>query len=196
MRRMIVWVLLIALTLVALPAQAHTEKELTAWLMEFERMKSETPVPSRPSLAFPIVSGWNALLEDMRDRHPCSEVLDTPCSTVASTRHEEPSSNSGSTNRGMGSNVEQWRSLVEAYFGANATNTALCLMKYESGGNPTAQNPSGASGLMQVMPFWASKFGYSTNDLFIPEVNLEIAAALYRADGWGHWSPWNRGLCR
>ena len=98
----------------------------------------------------------------------------------------------------MGSGeVERWRSLVSVYFHEPAAvDTALCLMVYESGGNPGAFNSSsGASGLMQVLKSWASKFGYSPADLFIPEVNLEISAILYYSDGWGHWSPYNRGLC-
>ena len=97
---------------------------------------------------------------------------------------------------GMGSDVEQWRSLVTSYFGTDLADTALCLMQHESGGNPNAQNPnSGASGLMQVLPSWAGKFGYAESDLFIPDVNLTISKALYDDGGWGHWEPWNRGEC-
>ena len=92
--------------------------------------------------------------------------------------------------------VDQWRGLVESFFGAE-TDTALCLMGYESEGNPNAYNrSSGASGLMQVLASWAPKFGYHPRDLFDPVVNLKISAALYADGGWGHWSPWNRGLCR
>ena len=92
--------------------------------------------------------------------------------------------------------VEDWRGLVESFFG-DETDTALCLMGYESEGNPNAYNrSSGASGLMQVLASWAPKFGYQPGDLFDPAVNLKIAAALYANGGWGHWSPWNRGLCR
>jgi soluble lytic murein transglycosylase-like protein len=99
-------------------------------------------------------------------------------------------------NTGMGSDVEQWRSLVTSYFGANLTDTALCLMSFESGGNPGAQNPSsGASGLMQVLPSWADTFGVTRDALFDPATNLNISRALYDDGGWGHWSPWNRGEC-
>lgn len=102
--------------------------------------------------------------------------------------------------------VEAWRPLVAGHFGdlgPEAVNTVLCLMGYESAGDPSAQNPtSGASGLMQVMPSWAPKFGVSRADLFRPEINLFIARALYDeaesrgVDGWRHWSPYLRGHCR
>lgn len=92
------------------------------------------------------------------------------------------------------SGVEQWRDLVSGY-GWNA-DIALCLMDFESGGNPDAYNDSsGASGLMQVLASWADNFGYSPADLFDPVVNLDISYALYVDGGWSHWSPWNRGEC-
>jgi hypothetical protein len=90
--------------------------------------------------------------------------------------------------------VEQWRPLVESY--AWNVDVALCLMWYESRGDPNAQNPSsGASGLMQVLPSWADNFGVMPADLFDPVVNLNISFALYVDGGWSHWSPWNRGEC-
>ncbi|HLF43231.1 MAG TPA: lytic transglycosylase domain-containing protein [Acidimicrobiia bacterium] len=101
--------------------------------------------------------------------------------------------------RGMGSDVEQWRSLVDAHFGdlgAVAVETALCLMARESGGNPTARNvSSGATGLMQVLPSWAPRFGLTRSDLEDPEINLWVSRQLYDDGGWGHWSPYNRGEC-
>jgi membrane-bound lytic murein transglycosylase MltF len=93
--------------------------------------------------------------------------------------------------------VEQWRPLVATYFGdiPGAVDICLCLMARESGGNPDAYNPSGASGLMQVLSGWADNFGYTPADLFNPSVNLAIARALYDDGGWKHWSPWLRGAC-
>jgi len=169
----------------SLPAQAHSEDELTAWLDSYEQMRDYDVADSLPS------EDWDLVLDSMRDRHPCSVVLDTACPVTVPRKHVDP------VHRGMGGNVEQWRGLVEAYFGAEATNTALCLMQHESGGAPDAYNSSsGASGLMQVLSSWAPKFGYAPADLFDPAVNLEISAALYRDGGWKHWSPWKRGECR
>ena len=104
---------------------------------------------------------------------------------------------SPSADTGMGSGVEQWRSLVTSYFGdVGGTEVALCLMGHESGGNPNATNPSsGASGLMQVLPSWADTFGVTRDALYDPATNLSISRALYDDGGWGHWSPWNRGEC-
>lgn len=86
----------------------------------------------------------------------------------------------------QGSDVEQWRSLVAAHF--TNVDYALCIVKYESGGNPNAYNPSGASGLFQVMDWWAPAFGYVPSDLFNPEINVLLAAKIYADYGWGAWN--------
>ena len=97
----------------------------------------------------------------------------------------------------IGAGPAQWGPLVAAYFRIEDVPRALCLMGHESRGDPRAINPtSGASGLMQVMPFWAARFGYSAADLLDPMVNLEIAAWIRDYQGWTAWSPYKRGLCR
>ena len=95
------------------------------------------------------------------------------------------------------SGVDRWGPLVASYFRPEDVAQALCLMELESAGDPEARNPvSGASGLMQVMPFWAGHFGYTTSDLLDPWTNLEIAAVIRDQQGWGAWSPYVRGMCR
>lgn len=96
-----------------------------------------------------------------------------------------------------GSGVDRWGTLVASYFQPEDVARALCLMELESAGDAEARNPtSGASGLMQVMPFWAGHFGYNTSDLFNPWINLEIAAGILDKQGWDAWSPYGRGMCR
>jgi hypothetical protein len=93
--------------------------------------------------------------------------------------------------------VRRWAPLVSAYFRADDIDRALCLMEHESGGDHRARNTSsGAAGLMQVMPFWAGHFGYSTKDLYEPAVNLRVASLILDKQGWRAWSPFVRGLCR
>jgi hypothetical protein len=95
------------------------------------------------------------------------------------------------------SGVERWGPLVATYFQPEDVERTLCLMDFESSGDPEARNPiSGASGLMQVMPFWADHFGYDTDALFDPQVNLEISAWIRDRHGWNAWSPYRRGSCR
>jgi soluble lytic murein transglycosylase-like protein len=95
------------------------------------------------------------------------------------------------------SDVSQWLPLVAGHFNPEDVETALCLIGFESGGNPNARNQSsGASGLMQILPSWAPKFGVSREDLFKPEINLYIARQLKDDGGWRHWSPYKRGECR
>jgi hypothetical protein len=98
---------------------------------------------------------------------------------------------------GMGDDPEQWRNLVAFYFAPEDVDRAVCLMGHESGGNPEARNPtSDAAGLMQVMPFWAKRHGYDYDMLFNPAVNLWLASRIRDEQGWGAWTPYQRGECR
>ncbi len=98
-----------------------------------------------------------------------------------------------STNTG----VERWRGAVETYFPPGAVDTALCLMWFESKGDPNALSYANSRGLMQIhAPSWADVYGVTYNALYDPATNLRIAADLYLKDGWVHWNPWNRGECR
>jgi hypothetical protein len=126
-----------------------------------------------------LTVGLLAELVDMRQRHPW--YWDDPDLAPEVGR-------AGSTFRGMGSDVEQWRPLVEAFFPADQVEKGLCVIRLESGGNRDARNPSSsARGLWQVLGSWASKFGYEPDDLYDPIINTEIAAALYADGGWSHW---------
>ncbi|MGH8951850.1 MAG: transglycosylase SLT domain-containing protein [Acidimicrobiia bacterium] len=95
--------------------------------------------------------------------------------------------------------VEQWRSLVAAYFPSNRVDEALAVLQCESLGDPDAYNPySGASGLFQFLPStWAStspKAGFSGASAFDPEANVGTAAWLanrYQELGQGFWAPWS-----
>lgn len=179
---LLVWMLFFT----CVPAEAHTDEELADWQTEWVDR-------ARLGLTSDLIAEW----QDMYGRHLCQ--LAEICPTEA--RHS-PSGDAGGASggsgvyRGMGSNVEQWRGLVAAYFRAEDVDRALCLMNYESGGNPDAYNPSGASGLMQVMPFWAASWGLPSSALFDPDTNLQLAAYIRDSQGWTAWSPYNRGLCR
>lgn len=167
--------LLVAASLV-LPIHAHTQVELEEWLAQWK-------VQAVNELDAGMMEEWH----DMRHRHRWffeEEVI-----------HPEPTDLHAvgfvvappSVNTGMGSNVEQWRGLVAAYFPADQVDHALRVMACESGGNPWAYNRSGASGLMQVLASWADNFGYQPSDLFDPDINLYVASLLYYDGGWGHW---------
>ena len=107
---------------------------------------------------------------------------------------EEPITLRPLLDRGMGGNVEQWRTLVAQYFQPEQVDTMLCLMQHESGGNPNADNPnSSAAGLFQIMGFWWDKYGGNTYD---PETNVALARVIYDQQGYGAWNPYGRGLCR
>lgn len=159
----------------ALPANAHTRSELDTWVEDWET-----------SADYGLSADLLTDMADMTARHPWYfDPQPTP-----STR-----SVSSSTDRGMGSNVEQWHGLVSQYF--TDVDTALCLIHYESGGNPDAKNPrSTARGLFQILAsLWAPHFGVTYEQLYDPETNVRLAAQIYAQQGWGAWSPYNRGLC-
>jgi soluble lytic murein transglycosylase-like protein len=144
-----------------LAASAHTETELDAWRTGWQE-KAQT------GLTVALVDEWR----DMALRHrpvPAEATSTDRAQPVAST--------------GMGSGVEQWRPLVAVYF-PGEVDTALRIMACESGGNPNAYNPSGASGLMQVMAFW---FNHHGGDPFDPDNNLRVAALVRAEQGWGAW---------
>jgi soluble lytic murein transglycosylase-like protein len=102
-----------------------------------------------------------------------------------------------SVNRGMGSDVEQWLPLVAGHFsdlGQEGVDQAMRIMACESGGNTHARNPrSTATGLMQIMySVWGPEFGFSRDDLEVPEINLWVARQVYEIQGWDAWSCWRR----
>jgi Transglycosylase SLT domain len=98
---------------------------------------------------------------------------------------------------GMGDDPERWRGVAAFYFAPEDVDRVICLIGFESGGNPAAVNPtSGAAGLMQVMPFWAARHDYEQDLLFNPAVNLWIASQIRDEQGWGAWTPYQRGECR
>ena len=95
--------------------------------------------------------------------------------------------------------VEQWRSLVQAFFPSSRVEEALRIIDCESNGDPNAYNPySGASGLFQFLPStWAStapKAGYPNSSPFEPEANVASAAWLanrYQELGLYYWQAWS-----
>jgi hypothetical protein len=93
--------------------------------------------------------------------------------------------------RGVGTNWEQWRPLVQAYFPEDQVDTAVCIIQHESGGNPWAINPSSATGLFQVKSSIWGGFG----NLEDPTTNAVAALYIYQTYGWTAWSAYNRGKC-
>jgi hypothetical protein len=162
----------------AVPAQAHSEDELADWVTDWH-----TAVNTRGGTLSPRLI---AEYKSMHGRHRCSKVLGTPCPEKTSRRSEHLIPYNG-----MGSGVEQWRSLVEVYFGGN-TDRALRVMACESGGNSNAANPSSsASGLFQFLAStWERVTGENyPGSVFNGESNIRAAAKL--SNGGSDWSQWS-----
>lgn len=97
------------------------------------------------------------------------------------------------------SGVERWRPLVEQYFPADAVDRMLCLMGYESGGDPQAENAtSSATGLFQILhSLWGPVFGVSVrSEWWDPDLNVRSARQIWDRQGYWAWAPYTRGLCR
>ena len=95
--------------------------------------------------------------------------------------------------------VERWRDLVTeavTHYGGSVphdVNRMLWIMQCESGGDPSAANPSGASGLFQQMSTWwesrARAAGFQGASPFDPRANTYVSSYLiYRSsNSWHHW---------
>lgn len=195
-----------------LPAGAHSDQELDDWLVAYgERNTVALGLQFMSLEALDREELWAFLLFDMQERHPCRRVMGTwteeDCVTVRAARVPAPTRSSvvPSASSGMGSGVEQWRSMVAAYFPGDQVERALCIMSHESGGNPNAKNSrSTAAGLFQflrstwdgMVPAEVSGGSYDSGQVYVAEANVRSAAWLLGAAGWSQWSPYNRGLCR
>lgn len=165
MRKAVLAILLAVL--LPLPASGHSIEEIEAWETDwFSRVEEQDFVLS-------IELAEEAA--DFRSRHRWYFYPKPVEARVAPVAYSGP----------IG--VEQWRSKVALYFPDDQVDRALRVMACESGGNPSAYNRSGASGLMQVLSSWADNFGYQPADLFDPDTNLYIASLLYFDGGWRHW---------
>ena len=88
----------------------------------------------------------------------------------------------------------EWVPLLQAHSPGWDISHFQRIMFRESRCDPSARNPSGASGLMQIMPFWANgghlrHCGISSRtDLFDPAKNVCGAAHIYRTQGINAWS--------
>jgi len=61
----------------------------------------------------------------------------------------------------------------------------------ESGGDPAAKNPSGASGLWQIMPSHTSDPGWSFGtNYFDPATNARMAEFVYKKQGYQAWTTY------
>lgn len=165
---------------------SHPSPEVIVEQHPLSRTSLVTATPIEASLQPVLVSEPEAEPEP----EPVEEAVAESESSQSPAPEPEPTSHS--------SGVEQWRGLVAAYFSSGKVETAMCIMHYESRGDPGATNPSsGAAGLFQFIPStWNDMVpDEMAGDVYDPETNVRAAAWLQGAAGWSQWSPYNRGLC-
>lgn len=106
--------------------------------------------------------------------------------TVVSDTAPPPTSPPAAPQPPLQGGVERWRDLVSAY--SWDVDRMLRIMACESGGNPHATNPSGATGLLQVMtPLWSTEFGYTPSELLDPGINVAVAYQVWLRQSYGAW---------
>mmetsp|Transcript_11328 Transcript_11328/g.39468 ORF Transcript_11328/g.39468 Transcript_11328/m.39468 type:complete len:560 (-) Transcript_11328:178-1857(-) len=86
------------------------------------------------------------------------------------------------------------KKLVEATF-SHDHNVWLCIAHAESSYEPHARNPSGATGLFQIMPSHCGEpgcpgHGNCVHDLEDPQVNARCAKHVYESQGFGAWTTY------
>lgn len=172
---------MVVLLFIPTPSYAHSGHQLDEFVDDWTGRVSEQGLQ------------WELVLEylDMAERHPWYfQYQEPPSPAPSNPLVTSPSTSTPATSRNMGSNSEQWRGLVAAYFPANQVDMAICIIRYESGGNPDAKNPrSSARGLFQILAsLWAPYYGVSYDDLYNPEINTRIAAGIWGDHGWGAWN--------
>lgn len=92
---------------------------------------------------------------------------------------------------GLGGACAQWSAnALAAGWSSSQWPTLDRIMYRESRCQPGAHNPSGATGLLQIMPMWADDCGGSPGDLYDPGFNLRCGRHVYRVQGWGAWSTY------
>lgn len=91
--------------------------------------------------------------------------------------------------------VDRWRPLLEILFPAEEVDTALCIIRHESRGDPDADNPrSSATGLFQILAgHWGDHYGVTETQLRDPYLNVFLARDIWEQSGWLAWTT--RHLC-
>ena len=86
--------------------------------------------------------------------------------------------------------VDRWRPLVQQHFPADEVETALCIIRYESAGDPAADNPrSSATGLFQILAgHWGDQFRVSETQFRDPDLNVRLARVIWDDAGWRAWT--------
>lgn len=135
-----------------------------------------------------LVAAGGAGGDDRREPRPY-----VPPSTTSTSVASPPPSSSTSTAPPVADpdvDCGGWFDLVASIFPVGHQGTACRVLLCESEGRATAVNASsGASGLFQVMPFWASRFEQVTglpyyDGRFDPGANATFAWYLVSNEGW------------
>jgi soluble lytic murein transglycosylase-like protein len=113
---------------------------------------------------------------------PIVKQLSTDPKPVVNTEQPQETQNFVSIPQNNNTNYD---GLLQKYFGS-AWQQAEVVANCESGMDPNNYNPSGASGLFQIL-VQAHQDKIAGRNIFDPEVNVEVASELYQEQGWAPW---------
>lgn len=152
-----------------LPFTPHTTTELEQWSNDWQNRAVENLTVE--------------LMNERRDMHERHLWFFDP--QPEEVRHRDGTRPDVAAPPPTTAGVEQWRSLVAAYFPPEAVDRMLRIMECESHGNPAAKNPnSSATGLFQIMAFWQTAWPGDYTD---PWVNVSVAYQIWLEQGYGAW---------
>ncbi|MGH7911601.1 MAG: transglycosylase SLT domain-containing protein [Candidatus Dormibacteraceae bacterium] len=175
----------ITLTRAQTRAQAtHQERQDLAWQAQLANEQGQLKQAQQQQAAAATAAANNAK----------STLTPLPTPTPAPSTSSSGSGSGPAPSEPAGS----IQAIIVAAFqsqGSGAVNWGLCIAEHESGDDPNAQNPSGASGLFQFMPstFAATPQGQAGESIWDPTANAEAAAWKYSQGGQSAWST--NGMC-
>jgi murein DD-endopeptidase MepM/ murein hydrolase activator NlpD len=173
----------------------------TPWLVNAQRWLHNT-VPRGTVSSSPSPESWTAASMPPKRRTYAWERPALTLDLIRRLLQDEPIQGVSSRTLPLGeasqgkdvSGVLRWKDLLqeaERQFGV-PWEVLGAIMAIESGGNPQARSPSGAVGLMQIMPNYhagrAAKYG---GNLWDPRTNV-FTAADYLAELYRRYGSWDK----
>jgi LysM repeat protein len=138
---------------------------------------------SNPDLIF--VDQQISIDGDTQDAAPAPAAVETPAAPAVETPAAPVATETPAATTVPSGSLESMIDQVFGQYAGQAKRVAMC----ESTMNPNAYNPSGASGLFQVMPSTFASTSQAGKSVYDPAANIQAAYEVFSRDGYS-WSEW------